>query len=186
MSKFFRLSFIALFSLSLFGCSTTGSGVKAETAELKNLSREERISRKKERIARWKKLKLQQKEAELAALVKYDSQLKLTADEQYERGLSYCTGGNDLPLSSERAVYWFIKSIDNGKDDAQYYLANIYHHGGNGVARDYGQAIYWYNKSQAIRLYKEIARSYTYVKLGAIYELGDGVVQDKGGSKILV
>ncbi|MDR2219999.1 MAG: sel1 repeat family protein [Methylobacillus sp.] len=61
--------------------------------------------------------------------------------EQYSTARSYHRVGN-----YEKAAIWYRKAAEQGRSDAQYYLAEFYRTG-TGVPQDYKQALFWYRKS---------------------------------------
>lgn len=57
--------------------------------------------------------------------------------------LIFCKG---VKASEERALYWYLKSADQGHYESQYFVGNMYRYG-RGCKKDKQKAIIWFKKS---------------------------------------
>ena len=85
-------------------------------------------------------------------------------------------GGNISNADKETynsAIYWLNEAVDNGNDEALYYIAECYDYGQGGVEQDFEEAFKWYMKA-ALRGNKDAQFS-----LGYMYHLGEGVEKNE-------
>ena len=63
----------------------------------------------------------------------------------YQADLAECylKGKRDLPKDADKAIYWYKKAAEQGKESAFYGLGEVY----NYMLKDYPTAIYWYKRA---------------------------------------
>ena len=96
------------------------------------------------------------------------------ANAQYNLGNCYANGVG-IEKDNEKAVYWFLKSAEQGNvfaqnklEDSRYNLG-YYYAKGVGVEKDYKKAVYWFQKSA------EQGNADAQYNLGSCYANGIGV-----------
>lgn len=90
--------------------------------------------------------------------------------EQYNLGYSYEFGTNGVK-DYKKAVYWYMKSAEQGHSWAQYAVGFAYEFG-KGVCVDFVQAVAWYRKSA------NQGNAWSQNRLGDCFFNGNGVEQD--------
>jgi len=90
---------------------------------------------------------------------------------QYDLGLKYLKGDENIPQDLKLALKWFRKAANKGHPYAQYYLGKMYDIDGS-EERDDEEAFKWYLKSAEQGHYKAQAL------IGFMYQFGAGVKQD--------
>jgi len=93
------------------------------------------------------------------------------AEEQYQLGLSYANGENEVPKDLEKAVYWYTQSSKQGNANAQYNLGLCYKNGW-GATEDLKKAVYCFTKAA------EQGEMKAQYNLGICYRDGLGVPED--------
>ena len=92
---------------------------------------------------------------------------------QYNLGLIYYQGIKNAGISQnyKQALYWYIKSAEQGYAAAQNDLSTMYLKG-EGISQDYKQTIYWATKAA------EQGFAQAQAILGSLYYSGEGILQD--------
>lgn len=86
---------------------------------------------------------------------------------QYELGILYLKGTNEVQTNFKKAILWLEKSPINKNCDVQYIIGKIYYDGRLG-RRDHNTAFSWFKKS-ADQLYPKAI-----YKVADMYRLGEG------------
>ncbi len=89
---------------------------------------------------------------------------------QFVLGLLHSDGAG-VPLSHEKAFYWYHQAAQRGHIDAQYNLAHMYLNG-TGVEKNLDRTVYWWRKAA------EAGHLRAQYNLGFAYFRGIGVKQD--------
>ena len=111
----------------------------------------------------------QEKEIDVKTIIKEAKEGDAIA--QYNLGILYSIGTDDLPKSYTEAVRWWEKSAVQGMDLAQTRLGWAYENG-IGLPLSYAKAVEWYQK--AAEQGEKEAQEY----LGYCYMYGRGVTKD--------
>lgn len=93
------------------------------------------------------------------------------ASAQYDLGLVYLSGQQDVPKDPVKASYWFRKSAKQKLPRAMSMLGSLYEQG-LGVAKNYEEAAYWYRNAA------EQDDPLGQYRLGILYKNGKGVGRD--------
>lgn len=93
-------------------------------------------------------------------------------------GIAY-SNGNAFPIKSSQAIYWYQRAIDAGDANAANNLGVLYLDGRSDLAPNYTMAKYFLEES----IKKNSANSGGMFRLGDIYKLGLGVLQDINQAK---
>ena len=99
------------------------------------------------------------------------------AAEQCALGIQYLNG-NGVPQDTEKTIYWFTKSAEQGHAGAQSLLGAIYETG-KGVPQTPEKAVYWYTKAA------EQGDAKAQSLLAAVYETGKGADVPQDAEKAL-
>jgi TPR repeat protein len=94
---------------------------------------------------------------------------------QYDLGMVYYSGKEEIPRNVELGAEWFLKSAKQGHTEAQFATGRCYFYG-RGVPRDKVLGVEWYHQA-ALKDHKQA----TYA-LGDCYFVGEGVERDHAKS----
>ncbi|MCX6972989.1 MAG: tetratricopeptide repeat protein [Verrucomicrobia bacterium] len=94
---------------------------------------------------------------------------------QYDLGIVYYSGKDEIPRNMELGAEWFLKSAQQGHTEAQFATGRCYFYG-RGVPRDKVLGVEWYHQA-ALKDHKQA----TYA-LGDCYFVGEGVERDHAKS----
>lgn len=87
---------------------------------------------------------------------------------QYDLGMVYYSGKDEVPRNTELGAEWFLKSAQQGHTKAQFAIGRCYFHG-RGVPRDKALGVRWYHEA-AEQDHKQAVYA-----LGDCYFYGEGV-----------
>ena len=94
---------------------------------------------------------------------------------QYDLGMVYYSGKDEIPRNMELGAEWFLKSAQQGHTEAQFATGRCYFYG-RGVPRDKVVGVEWYRQAA---LKDHIQATYA---LGDCYFVGEGVERDHAKS----
>jgi TPR repeat protein len=94
---------------------------------------------------------------------------------QYDLGMVYYSGKDEIPRNMELGAEWFLKSAKQGHTEAQFAIGRCYFYG-RGVPRDKVLGVEWYHQAA---LKDHIQATY---ELGDCYFIGEGVERDHAKS----
>jgi TPR repeat protein len=94
---------------------------------------------------------------------------------QYDLGMVYYSGREEIPRNMELGAEWFLKSAQQGHTEAEFAIGRCYFYG-RGVPRDKVLGLEWYHQA-AMKDHKQAAYA-----LGDCYFLGEGVARDHAES----
>ena len=94
---------------------------------------------------------------------------------QYDLGMVYYSGKDEIPRNMELGAEWFLKSAQQGHTEAQFATGRCYFYG-RGVPRDKVVGVEWYRQAA---LKDHIQATY---RMGDCYFIGEGVKRDHAES----